>query len=241
MNTLTQRFWLSLGENCLADGILKRFARKSFSTPYSHGRSNIDYAIALEERGYEKLLDKNYLVVGDAWGQNVVRSSLYVDADPIFDSSCTKGFEFTHHDPLQSIADCESYQRKISRLIEIRATHDVVFLYHHRKNDKSNSKLLHEKLKRFKSFYCENGHTCCIVLFYQLIVTTEASRGLVCKGINDEILEFELHTVNLWGGVNQDLFWARVDDDLISEMFNRVDSYLIDGVAHNASSNIIDI
>ena len=237
MNTLTQRLWLSLGENCLADGILKRFARKSFSTPYSHGRSNIDYAIALEECGYEKLLDKNCLVVGEAWGQRVVRSSLYVDSAPIFDPSCTRGFEFTHHDPLESASDCESYQRKISRLLEIHSSYDVIFLYHHRKNDSTNLKLLREKLEKSKSFYCGNGHTCCIVLFYQTIVATEMSRGLVCKAIWNEVLEFEFCTVNFWGGVNQDVFWARVDDDLISEMFDRVDSYLINNTNQPVSDN----
>lgn len=41
--------WLSLGENCLSDNILSRHSLKSFSTPFSHARSNIDYALELEK------------------------------------------------------------------------------------------------------------------------------------------------------------------------------------------------
>ncbi|MFJ5369320.1 DUF1796 family putative cysteine peptidase, partial [Bosea sp. CER48] len=44
--------WLSLGENCLPDNILERNGLKMFSTPFSHGRSNIEYAIQLHSEGY---------------------------------------------------------------------------------------------------------------------------------------------------------------------------------------------
>lgn len=43
-------YYLSLGENCLADDILKRYKLKSFSTPYSPTRSNIEYAIQSEKK-----------------------------------------------------------------------------------------------------------------------------------------------------------------------------------------------
>ena len=44
-------YWLSLGENCLPDNVLQRHGRKTLSTVFSSGRSNIDYAVSLEEKG----------------------------------------------------------------------------------------------------------------------------------------------------------------------------------------------
>ena len=40
--------YISIGENCLADDILKRFNMKSFSSPYASSRSNIEYILAFE-------------------------------------------------------------------------------------------------------------------------------------------------------------------------------------------------
>ena len=51
-----QPLFVSIGENCLADDILQRHGQKAFSTPYSFARSNIDYAIKLEETEYNTLL-----------------------------------------------------------------------------------------------------------------------------------------------------------------------------------------
>ena len=37
------KLYLSFGENCLTDNILSRYNIKSYSTPYSSARSNIEY------------------------------------------------------------------------------------------------------------------------------------------------------------------------------------------------------
>lgn len=39
---------LSFGENCFAERMLERHEQKSFATPYSWGRSNIEYVLHLE-------------------------------------------------------------------------------------------------------------------------------------------------------------------------------------------------
>src|SRR5690606_35399390 len=114
--------WLSLGENCLPDGVLKRHDLKAFSTPYSHGRTNVDYAIALEKSGYSGLIDASNLIVGNAWGQKVVRSRVYNRSDDIFEPSVSKGFEFTHHDILKNKTALESYIRKINRIKQTRGS-----------------------------------------------------------------------------------------------------------------------
>lgn len=58
---LSDTYYVSIGENCLTDNILDRFNIKSFSTPYSHGRSNIEYAIHLESEKYQNLLNPEFL------------------------------------------------------------------------------------------------------------------------------------------------------------------------------------
>lgn len=92
--------WLFLVEKCLPDGVLKRHSRKSFSTLYSSGRSNIDYALQLEIEAFHGLLQKDNLCFDDVWGTKVVRSTRINRSDDIFEPDCSKGFEFTHHNPI---------------------------------------------------------------------------------------------------------------------------------------------
>lgn len=51
----------SVGENCLADNILARNGLKSFSSPYSSGRSNIEYILAFEKEAFSDFLNQKYL------------------------------------------------------------------------------------------------------------------------------------------------------------------------------------
>ncbi|QBC43668.1 DUF1796 family putative cysteine peptidase [Iodobacter fluviatilis] len=162
--------WLSLGENCLSDNILQRHGLKSFSSPYAASRSNIDYVIALEKENYASILLKENLVYEDAWGKKVVRSTSIINADDIYEPSCSKGFEFTHHDPISSINDRNSFQRRIQRLNEFRKKKDVVFLYHHRITERSNLIKLREKFSTFISFYLGNQSNCHLIFFYQTLI-----------------------------------------------------------------------
>lgn len=52
---------VSFGENCLTDNILSRNDLKSFSTPYSSGRSNIEYILAHEKEYFNDFLNSAYL------------------------------------------------------------------------------------------------------------------------------------------------------------------------------------
>jgi hypothetical protein len=216
--------WLSIGENCLPDGILKRHDLKSFSTPYSHGRTNIDYAIELEKQNYATLLSKNNLVYEDTWGgAKVVRSSHIKKSDDLYDISSSKGFEFTHHDTISSEKDIESYNRKIERLLSIRKKQDVIFLYHHRKNQKTDITQINLKLEEFRQFYKAEATTCYVAFFYQTIINDKSERRLEARINEGNILEFNYYTELLWGGNDQDVFWAKNDDDLISDMFIQIE------------------
>ena len=63
--------YLSLGENCLPDGILKRYGLKSFSTPYSSARSNIQYAIENELNNYTELLNRKNIVIENRYNKSM--------------------------------------------------------------------------------------------------------------------------------------------------------------------------
>lgn len=75
--------WLSLGENCLSDAILKRHGLKSFSTPFSLCRSNVDVVNQATEQSFTGLLDPE-TVSRVRWGQRKYCGPYYMDRSPEF-------------------------------------------------------------------------------------------------------------------------------------------------------------
>ena len=213
--------WLSLGENCLTDELLRRHGKKSFSTPYSHGRSNIDYALQLEMYGYDILLDNRLLEVADAFGDRVIRSKYITQSSPIFDSSHRMGFEMTHHDVIENADHRGSFLRKIERMKSIRGREDVVFFYHHRVCSSTNLEILRRKLIDFKNIFSTKDTKCFVVLFYQTISNHDARRVIVSEKYNG-LIECEFFTEERWAGRDPKIFWAQLDDDLIGEMMSSV-------------------
>ena len=57
----TENVCVSFGENCLTDDILKRHNLKSYSTPYSSSRSNIEYILQIEEDCFSDFLNPEYI------------------------------------------------------------------------------------------------------------------------------------------------------------------------------------
>ena len=216
--------YLSLGEGCLTDNILKRHGIKSFSTPYSHGRSNIDYAIELERSRYSTLLDKEtlYYATEDYLPKGAVRSKSICDCDNIFNVNHSKGFEFTHHDVINNEEHRQSYIRKIARMSEMRNEEKeggVCFFYNYRNNPNMNFDDMLRKVQIFLQFY--NSHRRSIAaVFSQKIIGDDGARTVVKKIISDDLYFFEFHTLQLWAGTNQNIFWARTDDDLIKVMID---------------------
>jgi hypothetical protein len=213
--------WLSLGENCLPDDILKRHKFKSYSSPYSSARSNIDYALALEEDGYSTFLDPETLVRGEVSGAGVVRSAKFVGCDPIYRDLHMNGFEFTHLDVISSPDARASYERKAGRMLELRGKRDVVFLYLHRHSATSNLPMLRAKLERFADLYRSDTARCTIALFYQMPLSSLGERRIETNH-SAGLLEFVFHTQHEWAGKDQNIFWARNDDDLIAQMLGEI-------------------
>jgi len=214
--------YLSLGENCLTDNILSRHNLKSFSTPYSHGRSNLDYAINLEQDHYQNLLKQDYLHFNFINNERVVRNNFYNKCDDIYYNLHLNGFEFTHHNVIENESQRKSYERKISRMQSFAKSKKLKFLYHYRNNENKNIKLLIEKAEKFLSYYQEKSIDCELIFFTQEIITTPDERSIIKIHDSNNTKGFVLKTLETWAGEDQDVFWAIKDDDLILKMINEI-------------------
>ena len=216
------KLYLSIGENCLTDGILKRHNFKGFSTIYSHCRSNMDYVISLEKTSYASLLDINELEYSYVGETKVVRHKKINEADMIYSSMHTKGFEFTHHDVISNEIHRDSFLRKIQRLKDIKGKKDICFFYHYRLDKNNDVKSLLDKAENFIKFYSINGASIQLIIFTQEIIGEDKSRELIHHSYNEEIEFFTFKTRAVWGGNDPNLLWAKTDDDLIKEMLLKV-------------------
>lgn len=211
-------YWLSLGENCLSDDILKRHGLKSFNTIYSSARSNVDYAIYLEKRSFQGFLDRNNLEYDYLGNLRVTRSTLCMECGKLYLNCHSKGFETSHHDLINNEAHRQSFQRKIQRMLDLRNNKKTVFFYHHRVNDRTNLEALFIKLETFSTFYSRKPEKCQIMLFVQSKIINPEERKVIYRKVNSNIHLFEFKTINIWEGSDPEIFWARCDDDLIKKM-----------------------
>lgn len=217
--------WLSLGENCLTDDILRRHQRKSYSHVFSSARSNIEYVLQMEKDNYRYLLQKEHLACCIEEGHDVLRSTRYIDCENIYSENHMKGFEFSHHNPLSVAEDHRAFKRRIARAIQTRGSKNIVFVYHHRINPRSNLTFIRDKLTTLIKLYTTSQVSCQVVLFYQQIDDENSVNRLTFYPHETGLLEFVCHTKALWGGENQNQFWAKNDDNLFVDMFNSVDAW----------------
>ena len=211
---------LSLGEHCLSDSILERHGLKTFNTPYSGTRSNIDYAITLEREGYSRLLDRDALEHGWDGPTKVVRN-IKMQCEPLYSELHSQGFEFTHHNVIDNEADRESFRRKIARLDLLRERGHLCFLYHYRVNTNSDLSSIVAKATTFSNFYSRGERGCRVVVFTQTIVDHPDEREVVEVAASDTVSAYVLKTLDVWSGNDQDVFWACKDDDLLERMFQQ--------------------
>ncbi|NTV83021.1 MAG: hypothetical protein HGA23_01820, partial [Bacteroidales bacterium] len=169
---------------------------------------------------YEGLMLPENLKHGLSEKKKVVRSTLFNQCDNIYNDMHMKGFEMTHHDVIDSEKDRENFNRKIERQLEIRGNKKVVFLYHHRVNKNSNLDLIFKKASEFSEIYSKGKYSCSVIVFSQKTIPDKDERKVYYKKIKHNIHFFEFYTLQLWGGKDDDLFWARTDDDLIKKMIN---------------------
>jgi len=213
------RVYVPLGENCLADDVVKRHGLDPVITPYSYGRTNLDYAIQLESLGYDRLLDPQHLVAATSGTESVVRNTAVIDCDPIFHPKHDLGFEFTHHDVLGNEADRASLKRKVQRLHDIRGRRSAWFFYHHRIHENADLEKVAAKAERFVEFYAIADGDSRFIVFGQEIVERFEDRGIHRVDHSDRVVSFVMQSMEPWEGDDDDVFWARPDDDLFDAMF----------------------
>lgn len=217
----SNRLFLSFGENCLTYDILKRYSLNTYSTPFSSARSNIEYILFLEKNRYTGFLDYDNLAYEDCCGTQVVRLKIGRELINHYDPSHMRGFEFTHHDVIENDTHRDAFYRRYNRLLNLKDESLTIF-YHHRICKQTDWTILLNHLSELRSIYLNRGlKSVDIVVFTQSIVSDEKQRKMN-HYYSNHIHIYVFQTMNVWGGTNQDIFWARVDDDLLRIMINEV-------------------
>jgi len=214
--------YISIGENCLADDILKRFNMKSFSSPYASSRSNIEYILAFENSEFQDFLNPDFLVREEALGPFAVRNKRFIETENDYDVSCTCGFEFTHLDVFQQEYR-ETMQRRCNRLLHLRGK-KLHMLYHHRYCETTNLSVLANHLNQLKNIYERRGNKVYIYCLLQSLVNSESERRVEKKKVKG-IYIYQLYTTSIWKGSHQDTFWARNDNDLLEAVIADMKKY----------------
>lgn len=212
---------LSFGENCLTDNVLERHGLKLLTTPYSHGRTTIEHILELERDDYRSLLDRERLERGEADGHPVVRLGGFGPLANRYDPQHELGFEFTHHQVLDDPGDAERLRRRAEALVALRGRRRVVLWYHHRQHGSTDRELLAAHLTELRARYSTPSIRSEVVCFTQELVDPDDDRRLTATSV-DGVPFYVLHTRARWEGADQDVFWARVDDDLIAAMVRAV-------------------
>jgi len=217
----TNRIYLSFGENCLTDNILSRYGLKSFTTPFSHCRSNIEYILDLEINNYKKFVSGEFLKYGDLNGKPVPRLKTELILKNRYHHLHENGIEF----PSQDVIKNQKYwQKVVKRAIKLKAflgKGKYVLLYHHRICEDNDLELLLKHLSELKRYYSTKEHECQVVLFKQVIIPKESKKKLIYHENND-IHVFDFYTHYTWTGRDQRKYWAFIDDYLISKMLKIV-------------------
>lgn len=215
--------FFSIGENCLADNILARNKLKSFSTPYSSGRSNIEYVLSFEKDNFSDLLNAQYLQQQFVDGKNVVRNNKYLATTNRYNPICVNGLEFTHHDVINDKASIKRIKKRCKRQLSLH-NKKITMLYHHRYCENTDEQLMMEHLQQLKNIYVNRGNKVRIFVFSQVLVSSKNERKVVMeKSSNDkDIYFYKFYTLHLWEGKDENVFWARCDDDLLLAMIKDI-------------------
>lgn len=215
--------YVSLGENCLVDELLKKVMLKGESYPFGSGRFNIEYINSIIEEDFKNLLDPAHLEYATVDAKQVVKNTFYKTKNDIFCATVSSGYEFTHHDVFNE-KDKLSIERKIKRFREILSSNDkVVFVYNYRYSEKQNVDKINELLKQFlelvRSKYKKEAK---LILFYQTI-TNSLREYVITENGNITACEFKCKEQwvgddNYDGSKDMDLFRNLLADKKVARL-----------------------
>ncbi|MFA6945318.1 MAG: DUF1796 family putative cysteine peptidase [Pedobacter sp.] len=217
----TNKVYLSFGENCLTDNILSRYGLKSFTTPFSHCRSNIEYILDLEKNNYDHFVSGEFLKYGDLNGKPVPRLKMDLILENNYHHLLKNGIEFPSQDVIKNQKYWQKVVKRANKLKIFLGKRKYVLLYHHRVCEDSDPELLLRHLSELKKYYSTEGYECQIVLFKQIIIGKGSEKKLTYQE-NRDIHIFDFHTHHTWTGHDQRKYWAFIDDSLISQMLKIV-------------------
>ena len=215
--------FVSIGENCLFQDVIRRHGFKTAVGPFSWGRSNIDYVIDLVKEDFVDLLNPNFLIHREMWGLAPATNIKYICKPGIYEKSVCNGFEFTHKDVISSVDDKENTERKIQRFKEIvlNPTGPLVLTYHYRyvPNAIRDTEYVIKKLKELRSLIStyRDGDAPEILMAQQTLVDTTEERNVYLEVI-DDIHVANFSTRSCWTG-KDDYVFGVVDDDLFDQCF----------------------
>ncbi len=210
----------SIGENCLTDDLLSRNNLKSFSSPYSTGRSNIEYILAFEQEQFSSFLCPDYLTYETVDNKRVVRNSKYVSVKNSYHPSVLNGFEFTHHDVLGDRKARQTMQKRCERQLRLK-NKNIVMLYHHRYCENTDVDFLCMQLSELAQLYRERGNKVSVLWFTQ-IPGTDPQKRRIEKLITGDTNGYTFYTEQEWKGSDPQIFFGRSDDDLFREMIRDI-------------------
>lgn len=210
----------SIGENCLAHGVLQRHGvAPLLATPFSHARSNIDYATQLVETDFVDMLTPRFLRHEQRNKTRMPVHSLYTCEAGLYEKSVCNGFEFSHHDVIDDAESRASCARKAQRFLDgLSGTGAACFVYHYRLHRKQDIARVAAKLRRFEELCrARCGRPISVAMFTQRLVDRDDLRRMELQTF-DGLPVAILHTRQKWCGTDPDQFWGRVDDDLFAQM-----------------------
>lgn len=217
----------SIGENCLSDNILSRNNLKSFSSPFSSGLSNIEYVLSFENEKYKDFLSKAYLKYEPSGDDLKVRNKKFVEVYNKYDKSVTNGFEFTHHDVLKKHSLKRTMRRRYKRILNLKRK-NIIMLYHHRCCVETDMTRLFDDLSKLAEVYMRRGNNVRIFAFSQEIIEEREGRRVTVENLKDgQVNYYKFCCLQKWCGNDDNVFWAKCDDDLIKVMIDDIKKALI--------------
>ena len=217
----SKTLFVSFGENCLTVNIQDRHKLKLFTTPFSHCRSNIEYIIQLETDNYKNFLNTDFLRYEVLNDKKIPRLKTYDTIENDYNKLHKNGFEFTHHDVIASEEIRSKFKNRVDELQKFKKTKKIIIFYHHRSTVTTDREKLFRDLLKIKEIYSCNKHHSEVICFTQKIIKEPELRKVVYE-IKNGVHYFEFHTLNEWAGDDQEIFWARCDEDLITKMIAQV-------------------
>jgi len=215
--SLSNKLYVSFGENCLTDNILERHNLKLLTTVFSHGRSNVEYVLHLEKDNYSDFLNLDYLEYEEVSEKMVPRLKKYNSIQNDYHNLHKNGLEFTHHDVIKDENVRAKMRQRVFNLKKLIGKKKFVIFYHHRVNNATDKDLLIRHLCELREIYSTEKIKSEIICFTQKNISNFDERK-VSYSREKEIHFFVFNTMNEWAGDDQEIFWARCDEDLIKEM-----------------------